>query len=810
MSGQEARERPRLLILNQYYWPGPEATANLLTQLCESLSADYDVRVITASAFGEDGRARHASRHGVTIDRVPSTSFDRASLPGRAMNYLTFMGGALARGLAAGRPDVVLCMTDPPMLGAAAVFVARRHRVPLVVVSEDVFPEIATTLGRLHNPLVVGALRRTVSFYLRRADRIVAIGDTMRARLEAKGAPSERIRVIPNWVDVAQLGPRPRENDWSTENGLTGKFVVMHSGNVGHAQDLDTLVRAAESLCDLDDLVILIIGLGARRAEVMRLAGRLGLENVRFLPYQPANRLSESLSSADVHVVGLAPGLAGYVVPSRLYGILAVGRPVIAAVDDESETAEIVRAAECGFHVPPASPELLATAIRRCYESRADLADLGARARAFVEREGERQVAVERYRSLLSEVRAVAEDGPVKVLRVIARLNVGGPTLNVGYLTRGLAPLGYETTLVTGQVGPNEGSMDYVVTELGVQPLPIDSLQRNLSLLADMAALVRLVRLIRSLRPDVLHTHTAKAGALGRAAALLSGGARPEAVVHTYHGHVLTGYFSDWTSKLFLQLERFLARSTDALVAVSPEVRDDLVRLGVAPVSKFVVVRLGLDLKQRVAAPAGARGRVREEWGVGDDQFLVLWLGRMTAIKRVDDLLRAFADLRERGVDAVLALVGDGPNRDALEHLAQTLGVAEDVRFVGFRRDVGSVYLAADTVALSSANEGTPVSLIEALAAGRAVVTTDVGGASDVVDGGRVGLLVPAGDMKAFADQLEELAQQPGLRRELGEAGRDYVLERYSVDRLVADVDRLYRSLLGRVRRTAAVEDQAA
>jgi glycosyltransferase involved in cell wall biosynthesis len=811
VAGRKRRERPRLLILNEYYWPGPEATAHLLTELCESLSADYDVRVLTGAVQSEEGRAGRVVRNGVTIERVPSTSFDRARLPGRALNYLTFMGGALVRGLATGSPDVVLCMTDPPMLGAAAVFVARRHRTPLVVVSEDVFPEIASTLGRLRNPFVIAALRRTVSFYLRRADRIVAIGDTMRARLEAKGAPPERIRVIPNWVDVSRLGPRPRDNDWALENGLSGKFVVMHSGNVGHAQDLDSLLHAAERLRDLDDLVILIVGLGARRAEVMTLAERLGLDNVRFLPYQPRERLSESLSSADVHVVGLAPGLAGYVVPSRLYGIMAVGRPVIAALDGESETAEIVRSADCGFHVPPASPDLLAATIRRCYASGPELARLGANGRSFVEREGRREVAMERYRALLAEVRREpVRDAAIKVLRVIARLNVGGPTLHVAYLTRGLAPLGYETTLAAGRVGPNEGSMDYVAAETGVHPLYIGSLQRNLSVFADAAALLRLVRLIRSLRPDVLHTHTAKAGALGRAAALLAGQARPEAVVHTYHGHVLTGYFPRRMSTLYLQVERFLARASDALVAVSPEVRDDLVRLRVAPRSKFVVVRLGLDLERRTDAPGDARERVRREWRVGEDQFLVTWLGRMTEIKRVDDLLRAFADLRGRGVDAVLALVGDGPNREGLRRLAEQLGIAEFVRFTGFRRDVGSVYAASDAVALSSANEGTPVSLIEALAAGCPVVTTDVGGALDVVDHGRVGFLVPAGDTEAFADRLEELVRRPELRRELGAAGREHVLARYSVDRLVRDIDHLYRSLLGLAPRRALPEDRAA
>jgi glycosyltransferase involved in cell wall biosynthesis len=793
-----AAARPRLLVLNQYYWPGVEATAHLLTELCEALAGEYEVHVITGVMRGAgSGRRRGFVRNGVTIERVHSTAYERSRLSLRALNYLTFLGGALRGGLAAPRPDVVLCMTDPPMLGAVAVAVARRHRAPLVVVSEDVFPEIATALGRLRNPVVISALRRIVGFYLRRADRIVAIGETMRRRLEEKGAPPGRIRVIPNWVDASQLVPLPRENDWAREHRLEGKFVVMHSGNVGHAQDLDSLVLAADRLRDLEDLVVVIVGTGARRSEVRKLAGDLHLDNVRFLPYQPRERLSESLSAANVHVVGLAPGLAGFVVPSRLYGILAVGRPVIAAVDAESETAKIVAGAECGVHVPPASPERLADAIRGCYTGRVDLARLGANGREYVEREGDRSVALARYRELLGEVTASGSvRGAVRVLRVIARLNVGGPALHVSYLTRGLASRGYETTLVTGRVGPNEGSMEYVAEEVGARPVYIDALQRNLSPLDDLVSLVRLVRLIRRIRPHVLHTHTAKAGAVGRAAALLAVGARPRVVVHTYHGHVLTGYFSTGLSRVFLRVERLLARFTSALIAVSPEVRDDLVRLGVAPRSKFVVVRLGLDLERRIVASEGAREQVRSEFGVADGQLLVAWLGRMTDIKRVDDLLRVFADLRSRDVDAVLLLVGDGPNRRELERLATQLGVVDTVRFTGFRSDVGAVFRASDVVALTSANEGTPVSLIEALAAGCAVVTTDVGGAADVVAAGTAGVLVPAGDLKAFADRLEELARSPERRRTLGEAGRRHVLARYSVDRLVDDVDELYRSLL--------------
>jgi glycosyltransferase involved in cell wall biosynthesis len=259
-------------------------------------------------------------------------------------------------------------------------------------------------LKRLENPAVMSVLRFLVSLYLRRADHVVAIGDTMRRRLEDKGARHERVRVIPNWVDTDRLQPLPKDNDWSRHEQFDRRFVVMHSGNVGHAQDLDSLVRAGTFLRDLDDLVIAIIGMGARHAELVELARLLEVDAVKFMYYQPRHVLAQSLSAADVHVVGLAPGLAGYVVPSRLYGILAVGRPVIAAADRESETAQVVEEAGCGIVVPPGRPELLARAIRDAHDGRHDLEEMGARGREWVVREADRAVAVSRYRDLLHEL----------------------------------------------------------------------------------------------------------------------------------------------------------------------------------------------------------------------------------------------------------------------------------------------------------------------------------------------------------------------------------------------------------------------
>jgi glycosyltransferase involved in cell wall biosynthesis len=384
----------------------------------------------------------------------------------------------------------------------------------------------------------------------------------------------------------------------------------------------------------------------------------------------------------------------------------------------------------------------------------------------------------------------------VKVLRVIARLNMGGPALHVAYLTAGLRERGYDTTLVAGSLARGEDSMEFVADELGVRVERLPGLRRDISPFRDLVAVIRLAQVIRRERPTILHTHTAKAGAVGRVAALLAGGARPPIVVHTFHGHVLRGYFGPVRTLGFRLLERLLARVTTALVAVSPEVRDDLVRLGVAPREKFTVVRLGIELQQRVADQDG-RDETRRLLGIAPDRFTVGWIGRMTAVKRTSDVLLAFRELRERGVDACLCLVGDGPEREQVERRAHELGIMRSTYFLGYQEDVAPFYAAFDAMILPSGNEGTPVSAIESLAAGRPVVATRVGGVPDVVRDGEDGFLVDAGAVDQLADALARLAEDGALRERMGAAGRARVLPRYSVDRLVDDVDRLYRALLG-------------
>jgi glycosyltransferase involved in cell wall biosynthesis len=383
----------------------------------------------------------------------------------------------------------------------------------------------------------------------------------------------------------------------------------------------------------------------------------------------------------------------------------------------------------------------------------------------------------------------------LSILHVIARLNVGGAALHVLQLAHEQSQRGHDVLVVAGTLAAGEKSMEYVADELGVAVRRLPALQRELSVRADTTAIRELRRLVRQRRPDVVHTHTAKAGATGRLAALLLRRPRP-ALVHTYHGHVLTGYFSPRRERVFRWIERVLSRPTGALVAVSEEVRDDLVRLGVASPEGIAVVPYGFDLPSWSPSDDEARARTRAELGLGDGTFAIGWAGRLAAIKRPLDLVRTLRGVVDAGVDAVLVVVGDGELRAATEEAARELGVADRTRFVGFQRRIRDWYVAVDAALLTSANEGTPVVAIEALAAERPVVATAVGGTPTVVTDGRSGLLAPVGDTAALAARLVELAGDPELRRRLGAAGAADVRARFATERMADELEAIYRRCL--------------
>jgi len=388
--------------------------------------------------------------------------------------------------------------------------------------------------------------------------------------------------------------------------------------------------------------------------------------------------------------------------------------------------------------------------------------------------------------------------GLTRVMRIIARLNVGGPAIQAITLTQELERFGYRTRLVRGVEDPAEGNMDYLAHERGVVPTLVSSMRRDPGP-GDLAALARLVVLLWRDRPDVVHTHAAKGGTLGRLATLLAFPRRRSrpVLIHTYHGHSLTGYFSGRTAGFYRLVERLLSPHTDVLLAVSREVRDDLVRLGVAPESRFRVMPLGFDLTPFTADRdrAERRARLRSEWGVAGDQVVVTLIARLVPIKRVDRFLALARVLMDRS-DVRFIVVGDGELADRLRSSEDAQALAERLHWAGFRRDIPDVCYASDVIVLTSENEGTPVSLIEAQAAAVPVVATDVGGVRSAVRDGVSGLLAPVDAIRQLADAVSRLVENPDLRARMGAAGREHATSRYTLERLAADHAALYDELL--------------
>lgn len=373
---------------------------------------------------------------------------------------------------------------------------------------------------------------------------------------------------------------------------------------------------------------------------------------------------------------------------------------------------------------------------------------------------------------------------PVRVLRIIARMNVGGPAWQSSVLTRGLAGHGYETRLLAGRV--DEGEANFVaLRDPDLPVVDIEGLGRSVRIGGDLRAFVSICREIRRFRPHIVHTHTAKAGVLGRLAAFVN---RVPVRVHTFHGHVLHGYFSPPVSCLVRLVERVLARGTTALVAVGERVRDELVEAGIGQRDRFTAIAPGVE-----EPPAIDREIARQLLGLPLEVPVVLFVGRLTAVKRPDRLVEAFGMVLERVPEAVLAVAGEGELLEEVRRSVERLG--DSVRFLGWQSDVGRLYAAADLVVISSDNEGMPVTLIEAAMAGVPGVTTDVGSASEVVVHGSTGLVV-APDAQDLAHAIVALLVDDDRRSAMGRAAAEQAIVRFSADRLVADHVALYQRII--------------
>lgn len=405
----------RILFFNRSYYPDVGATGQLLTELTEDLARNYGCQISVVAGPALVGPAQGWSRgwpplrreyhRGIEILRAWGTTLRPRRFAGRVTNYITYFLSSCLAALYVRRADVVVSLTDPPIIGLAAFLTARWNRAPFVLVCQDVFPEVARLLQGFQSRTLNELLDRISRFLIQKADRIVAIGETMRERLvQEKGADKGKVRVIHNWADCSAISPGEKRNPFSLANELADKFVVMHSGNLGLSQGLEIILRTAACLTEFPRIQIVFVGDGVTKAVLEKQVQVQGLRNVRFLPYQPKESLKDSFASADVFVISLKQGLAGYIVPSKLYGILAAGRPYVACVEEACEVTTITRKYDCGLLAESDNPQDLADKILALYRDQSRTKLLGENARkaalAF-----DRPLGVSAYYKLFSELK---------------------------------------------------------------------------------------------------------------------------------------------------------------------------------------------------------------------------------------------------------------------------------------------------------------------------------------------------------------------------------------------------------------------
>jgi glycosyltransferase involved in cell wall biosynthesis len=372
----------------------------------------------------------------------------------------------------------------------------------------------------------------------------------------------------------------------------------------------------------------------------------------------------------------------------------------------------------------------------------------------------------------------------VKVMQIIARMNVGGPAVIVAELMRGLDKSAFGQILVTGYCDENEA--DYLDTvAIDIKATRIAGLGRSVSLIADLKAFFGLVSLIRKYKPDVIHTHTAKAGVLGRLASLLAG--RGAARVHTFHGHLLHGYFSSALTKLVVLIEKFFAARTSVLIAIGSKVKEDLLAAGIGRPDKYRVFFPGLPAPKAIAKSAA-----QSALGISSEVLYCTFVGRLTQIKRPDRLLDVAAECKRRGIDLRFLVAGEGELFESSKQRAMKDQL--NMTFFGWRSDIDQIFAASDIAILSSDNEGIPLTLIQAAQAGLPIVATNVGSISDIVISESTGYLT-APKAAAMADAIEKLVRDGQLRKMMGDAGKARATQYFSLERMIKDHSDLYRSL---------------
>ncbi len=661
--------------------------------------------------------------------------------------------------------------------------------------------------------------------FLKRSQAIIATSRNYVHSSKVLSQFESKCRVIPLGIDIAKFDRRTGDNE--KIRSIREKFSpsILFIGRFRYYKGLHVMIDAMHKI----DASLLLIGTGPLDSNLRRQVAEAGLERkIHFLGELPDSEMIAYLHACDIFVL---PSI----LRSEAFGIvqleaMACGKPVI-CTEVNTGTSFVNRHRETGLVVRAGDPDALAQAANYLLAHPSICAKFGRAGRQrvmacfSVDRMADsvvtlyRQVLATRRQPVCTPAhihlpsRSAPQKRKIRVLRIISRLNIGGPALHVQILTKGLDPGRFESFIVSGQISPQEGDMSYLFDELATKPIIISELQREISLGKDLRVFLEIYKLINRIKPDIVHTHTAKAGSGARTTVFfynLIHGRRIQ-TVHTFHGHVFEGYFSNFKSLFFIHIERAIAHLTDVIIAISASQKAELVeKYSIAPAHKFRCIELGFDLDPFVHA-AAHQGDFREKFNLPGKTVLVGIIGRLVPIKNHYLFLRAARILLDEtpALPVRFLVVGDGELRQALEARCRVLGLTQHFIFSGWIRDVARVYADLNVLALTSVNEGTPVSIIEAMAAAVPVIATRVGGVQDLLGTPdckppkcgfalcRRGVLCNPDDARGFAAGLRFLvnAQNHEIKNCIQRA-RNFVLNKYSQVHLIRNIESLYDELV--------------
>ncbi len=801
----------RLLIFNQYYPPDSGATAQWLSSLCKVLASTCQITIVCGYPSYNPIKKDASHIKGIRVIRVPSTTFHRSNMFGRLCNYFTYFISAFSLSsflLFRKKPDLIVAMTDPPIIGLIAKYVATIKRVPFIYIIQDLHPESAIVIGKIKNRLIIKILKAITLFLCQKAEKVVVISLRMQQRLLEKGVPNEKIIIIPNWADTKSIAPEPKKNPFSLRHGLEKRFVVMYSGNLGLSQNLDILLELAKTLQDLKDLVFVIIGDGARKIELMDQVRKLNLANVLFFPYQSTSEMRYSFGTADLFIIPLVSGLDGLVVPSKVFSIMASGRPFIAFASKQSEVAQIAEKFECGLTVQPDDPKELADKIRWAYHSQDQLSILGQRGRTAVENHYKDEVAIARYHDLFFAT--TFKNSKVKILVVTQYF--WPENFRINDLVKRLVEKGHEVTVLTGF--PNYPYGRLFSNYKRTQPFLRESFQgakiirvwfylnHSLSILKRLLNYGSFALSATLLGPflcgrkfDRIFVFQPGPYSVAIPSLLFKFLSRSPATIWVQD--IWPDALRDsevvkqkWLLNLVEKLAGFLYRRFDKLLVSSPEFEKPLMRMGVEKSRIEFLPQWPEDLYQKKEADS-----ILLEKENMKDFFNVVFAGNLgpaqnpELIIEVADQLKTFSDIH-------FVILGDGVSLESLRQEIKRRGLT-NVDLKGRKPlEMMPQYFALADILLVQLKKAPiyrmtiPGKLQSYLACGRPIIAGLEGAGAEIIRQSGAGLVVEPGNVKALKEAILFLHScSKETREEMGQKGLEFFKENFNPSKIMNQLE---------------------